>query len=170
MTVAAVNKTYDDVGTLLGKFSWKFPYQKSITVIQQIIKITTDTKTVKMSNELFEKLIEIQNSLPVTVEDIKKDKISKHLDVINENLSTINAFFETMDIFFKDHQDEDIIIDEPNMVKLMDNMKKSKSIIEYISEYLMSVLAVEKSKKAIKEGKAKKYCFTKEEKFVEIAA
>ena len=168
MSTLTLDKAYTTIAQTMGKFSWDIPSKKSVSAIQKVISITTDKNSLKSSKDLLEKVIKVQDSL---LQKIEAGTIEKHISTNNDNLTNINGFFDFFDNLFNDNnEDEKIVIDDPKMIQFIDNMKKAKSVLEYISEYLECVKDVEKSKKAIKDGTAKKYCYTVESKFVEIAA
>jgi len=128
---------------------------KSVTSFINFIKITTDKKSVENSIKLLKTAESLKKKI-LNLKDSDSDiEIAKKLlKNTNDNLLKINDFFDTFNYLFDDSD-----IDEENMIKLLENLKKFKEILEYCSDYLSLYLEVQNSKKSINDSKSKSYTY-----------
>lgn len=154
----------------LTNFAGLFHFQqgkKSVSIIKEVIMVTTDEKNAANSQKMVELLTKLKNTLPFETQTQESSILKKQLDNTNENLIKINAFLEGIYNLFDG--DAEVIIDEPNMQTVINNFKESKDILAYISEYLTLVLEINKAKIEIQSGNFTNFSLDSLSKLLEAA-
>jgi hypothetical protein len=148
MTTALYQKTKKSLDQLVSPIN-SANGQNSVSNIKKIIVITTNKKSAKTSEKILKEIFEIQESM---LKSKGKNKpTAKELTVMlkrnNKVLGTLNEFFATIKNIFDSNNDESTLIkvDEPNMLNMLANLQKVKSIMEYISEYIQFVVLIKKA-------------------------
>ncbi len=106
--------------------------------LSKVTKIITNKKSLDNSNKMVTYLSNKIDKLPV--KQIPYYKIdSFKIENIELNIKRIDTFINTITKI-----EVDVILDSMDMCIILDNMKKSKEMLEYIKEYLSYAINVSK--------------------------
>ncbi|MES1227011.1 MAG: hypothetical protein ABUT20_66675 [Bacteroidota bacterium] len=122
-----------------------------VSTIKKVIELTTDKESADNTSELVAFVLEIKEALPTKFGEGEAALITKSIETINSILTTVNSALNVIDNVFDGefYEPTEIKIDDPNMKKLLCNLKEAKEVCQYVSDYLTLSLEILESKKEI---------------------
>lgn len=144
MTSTATFKAKSFTTSFAEIFSFPSYGNKAVSTYMEVIKITTDKKSLKASEFILNDLKGIIKNLPTEQKDFKGEELKHCLDTGKKNLLELNKLFDTIDYLFDIPNTK---IDDTTMMEFYDNMQKAKSLLLYVIEYITLVFDIQESKK-----------------------
>jgi hypothetical protein len=127
------------------KFSLPSHGGKAVSTYKEVIKITTNKKTLKASSEILKDLKDTIEQLPIEEKNLDLEHLKFCLDTGKKNLLEFNKFFDTIDNLFDIPNTQ---IDDPIMMELYSNMQTAKSELLYLIDYIQLVFEIQENKKS----------------------
>ena len=119
---------------------------KTVSSYIEVIKITTDKKSLANSKKILKDLQAIIKDLPSNESELVINELELCLQTVQKNQLSINSMFDTIDNLFDTHNNA--TIDSPQMMEFLNNMTKAKELLSYISDYITLVFEVKNAKES----------------------